>query len=318
MRLGLLLTALPAIALACGPAAAQTAGIGTTATAYTFQAGSAISKVVSSKTKYQLRVQTFGGSGQYVPMTSSGQLEFALANELETHYAVTGTVIYKGQPQPDLQVAAVLTPFQSGVWAKKGSNIKTAKDLKGKRVGAGYASQQIIAELMKGVLANGGLSYDDVQQVPTSSVVTGADDFAAGKTDAFFFALGAAKVQETDAKVPTQFVSLDPSPEAVKRMKQFVPPAFAAPIKPSPANVGVTEPGFIQAYYYLLLTHKKVSADMVYATVKAMAENKADLAASFPALNGFDPKGMTRKMDVATYHPGAIKYFQESGQWPPK
>ena len=116
---------------ATGAAMAQTVGIGTTSAAYTFQAGSAISKVVSEKTKYQMRVQPFGGSQVYVPMTSAGKLEFSLANELETHYAVTGTVIYDGPKQSDLRVAAILTPFQSGVWAKQGSDIKVAKDLKG-------------------------------------------------------------------------------------------------------------------------------------------------------------------------------------------
>jgi hypothetical protein len=37
--------------------------------------------------------------------------------------------------------------------------------------------------------------------VPVPNVVKGADDFAAGKTDFFLFALGAGKVRETDAKV---------------------------------------------------------------------------------------------------------------------
>ena len=58
-----------------------------------------------------LRLQPFGGTSAYVPGVNAGEIEFGLANELETHYAVTGQVIYKDKPQADLRVVAILTPL---------------------------------------------------------------------------------------------------------------------------------------------------------------------------------------------------------------
>lgn len=301
-------------------ATAQTVGIGATTTAYTAQAGAAISKVVSEQAGVQMRVQPHGGTSAYVPSVNSGSLEFGLANELETLYAVTGTEIYAKRPQKDLRVATVLTPFASAIYVRKDSEIKTIQDLKGKRLPSGWASQKIIGVLMSGYLANGGLSYDDVEKLPVPNVVKGADDFAAGKTDAFFFALGAGKVREVDAMVGgIRAIGISDAPDAVARMQEHVPVGVAGLYAPSKVNVGILAPTHIMQYDYLMLTNTKVSDELVYKVVKAMHDNKKMLAASFPALGRFNPDHMARTFKGGVeYHPGAIKYYTEIGQWPPK
>ena len=69
---------------------------------------------------------------------------FGLANELETNYAVTGTVIYKGKPQPDIRVVAIMNPLYSALFVRKDSPIKSIADLKGKRVPTDYTSQRVL------------------------------------------------------------------------------------------------------------------------------------------------------------------------------
>jgi hypothetical protein len=315
------LAALGVAALLTAPAAiAQTVGIGATSTAYTAQAAAAISRVVSEKAGIQMRVQPHGGTSAYVPSVNNGTLEFGLANELESLYAVTGKVIYAGRPQPNLRVITVLTPFGTGLYVRKDSNIHTLKDLRGKRLPSGWASQRIIGVLLDGTLASAGMTMKDVEPVPAPSVVKAADDFAAGKTDAFFFAVGAGKVREVDAKVGgIRALPIETSPEAMAAMRKHVPPAYAKIYKPSPVAVGVEKPTALMAYDYLMLGNDKVADDIVYRVVKALHDNKKLLAASFPALGQFDPDAMARTFQEGLrYHSGAIKYYQEIGQWPPK
>jgi hypothetical protein len=313
-------TLLAAASLAASAAYAQTVGIGATTTAYTAQAGAAISKVVSEKAGIQMRVQPHGGTSAYVPSVNNGTLEFGLANELETLYAVTGTEIYEGRAQANLRVVTVLTPFSSGLYVRKDSNIHSLRDLKGKRLPSGWASQKIIGVLLNGVLATAGMSMSDVEQVPVPNVVKGADDFAAGKTDAFFFAVGAGKVKETEAKVGgLRAIPIETSPEAIAAMRKHVPPSYAKVYQPSPIAVGVEKPTAIMSYDYLVLANDKVSDDIVYRVVKSMHDNKDILAAAFPALRQFDPKGMSKKFEGGVqFHSGAIKFYTETGQWPPK
>jgi TRAP transporter TAXI family solute receptor len=315
----LAIPAAAAVALMTSAATAQTLGMGTSKGGWTSQAGAAISKLISTMGGMQMRQQASAGSSVYVPQISGGQLEFGLANEQEARDATTGTGIYKGRAQPDLRVAAVLSPFRVAIFSKKGSDIKMVSDLKGKRVPSGWASQKIIQTLMDAELANAGLTYDDVVKVPTANVVGSANDFAAGKVDVFFFVLTAGKVKETDAKVGgIQVVGIDSSPAAVKRMQKFLPPSYAMALKPSPALVGVTGPVNVMAYDYLMLTNAMVPADTVYKVLKTIATHKSDLVKTFPGMALFDPKRLSKNIPNVKFHDGAIKYMKEVGQWPPK
>ena len=67
-----------------------------------------------------------------------------------------------------------------------------------------------------------------------------------------------------------------------------------------------------------MLANDKVADDVVYKLAKMMHDHKKDLAASFGALNGFDPNRMDKDMGPVQFHPGAIKYYKEIGPWPPK
>jgi TRAP transporter TAXI family solute receptor len=301
------------------PAAAQMYGLGTGKQGFfTYSAGAAIAKVASDK-GLALRIQPYGGTSAYVPAVSANEIEFGLANELETNYAVTGQVIYKDKPQADVRVVAILTPLYSVLYVRKDSPIKTVADLKGKRVPTDYVSQRVLDVLTQGTLANGGVTYADIQKVPVPNVVGGANEFAEGKADTFMFALGAGAVAETDAKVGgVRVLPTDPSPDAMARMRKFIPVAYATKLEPRPGLVGVLEPTMVYAYDYLVLANTKVPDDAVYKLVKVMHDNKDALAAGFGALRDFDPKRMAKDMGPVKFHPGAVKYYQEIGQWPPK
>ncbi len=298
---------------------AQTVGIGATKRGYTSQASAAISKVISQNAGFQMRVQPFGGSGAYVPQINSGALEFGLANELESYYAGSGTAIYKGRKQSNLRMVARLQPFRVAIYVPQDSPIKTIADLRGKRVSSGWTSQKIIGVLMNGQLANGGISYADVKKVPVANVVASANDMASGKADMFFFAFGAGKVKETNARVGgIRALGIDTSPAAIARMKKHVPPAYALAVKPSKRNVGVMSPIHVMAYDYMMLSSTKVSADMVYKVVKTLHANKKALVAAFGAMRAFNTEKMVKAIPGVPYHPGAVKFYKEVGQWPAK
>ncbi|MEP7031850.1 MAG: TAXI family TRAP transporter solute-binding subunit [Pseudolabrys sp.] len=301
------------------PASAQMYGLGTGKQGFfTYSAGAAIAKVAADN-GMNLRLQPYGGTSAYVPGVNAGEIEFGLANELETHYAVTGEVIYKDKPQADLRVISVLTPLYSQFFVKKDSPIKTIADLKGKKVPTDYVSQRVLDVLSRGTLANAGLTYDDITKVPVPNVVGGADEFAQGKADVFMFALGSGKVSEVDAQVGgLRVLPIDHSKAAMDRLRKIIPVAYATELKPGKALTGINEPTWVYAYDYLVLANSKVSDDAAYKLAKIMHDHKAELGAGFGGLNGFDPNRMAKEMGPVHFHPGAIKYYKEIGAWPPK
>jgi TRAP transporter TAXI family solute receptor len=303
---------------AAAPAAAKMYGLGTGKQGFfTYSAGAAIAKVASDN-GIDLRIQPFGGTSAYVPAVSAGEVEFGLANELETRYAVTGEVIYRGKPQPDVRVVSILTPLRSALFVRKDSAIRSIADLKGKRVPTDYSSQRVLDLLVQGTLANAGLSYSDIKKVRVPNVGRGAEDFAAGKADVFNFALGSGKVAETDAQVGgVRALPFDPSPEAFARVRKFVPVAYPERLKTG-AFVGILEPTWVMSYDYLVLANKRVPDDVVYKLAKLLHDHRAALVAGFKSLDGFMPDRMAKEMDPVTFHPGAIRYYTGIGAWPPK
>lgn len=315
----LLLGAVALVAMA-GTAAAQTVGMGVGRQGFwTYSAGAAISKVASDA-GVRMRVQPFAGTTVYVPSINAGQLEFGLANHLEVRQALDGVGLYKGKPQPNLRVISVLAPLRVGLFVKKDSPIKSVADLKGKRVPGDYASQKIVQLQTVALLATAGLTFKDVQMVKVPNVVRSAKDFAAGRADAFFFALGAGAVSETAASVGgVRVVPVANTPAALATIHKYNPVAYIDVVTPAPHRVGIDGPTPIIAYDYLALAAASTSDDLVYKVVKAMHDNKKGLVASFKALGEFNPAAMVKNLGAGVkYHPGAIKYYREIGAWPAK
>jgi TRAP-type uncharacterized transport system substrate-binding protein len=101
-------------------------------------------------------------------------------------------------------------------------------------------------------------------------------------------------------------------------MRKFIPVAYATEVKPGKGRAGVDEPTWVYAYDYLVLANDKVADDVVYKLAKLMHDHQKELAANFGALSGFDPNRMAKDMGPVQFHPGAIKFYKEIGQWPPK
>ena len=63
-----------------------------------------------------------------------------------------------------------------------------------------------------------------------------------------------------------------------------------------------------------LITHAKVSEDVVYNLTKLMYENRAKIVEKHPAGKAINPKNVMK--DTGTpFHPGAIKFYKEAGVW---
>jgi len=321
MRARLFMPAIGALTMLATAASAQTYGVGSNPQGSIFYAaGAAISKVMVEKTGMQFRVSPYAGSSTYVPLINKGELAFGLANTAESAFAYTGTEIFKGHANKNLRAVMLTIPILSGIGVRKDSPMKTVADLKGKKVPVGFNSGRIFHFLQGAALATAGLSDKDLQGVPTPNFIEGAKLFMSGRTDAAYFPLNAGISKQAMATVPGgwRYLDFDGSAEGLKKMVAFTPTAMAASIGPGPNATGVVNnPTHLVRVDILFLTGAHVADDVVYKVVKTAYEGKADLAKALGAFARFDPKGMVRKHPMP-YHPGAIKFFQEVGQWPPK
>jgi len=301
-------TALLAAALA--PSAhAETVGVGTMAQGtVSFSTGSVLAKVMNEKMGLEARVQPNSGETVLVPLINNGELDFGIANILEAVEAYQGVNDFAGRPQKNLRIAAVLYPLRTALFVRKDSGITKTADLRGKRVTFGFSAMGTINTVMKSLLANSGLTENDIKPVLVPNVVKGAEQFLNGRADAFFFAVGAAKVSEVNASIPLRALPMEDSPEAVKRFNDIFPDGYLFEVPPLPNFAGVLQPTKVLAYDNLLLTGTHVSDDLAKAVAAGLAQHKDALAAGFPLFRGLDPNRIYLEGTRVPFHPGVAAW----------
>jgi TRAP transporter TAXI family solute receptor len=319
MKLAVLFS-LAGLAVAGPAAAADVITIGTHPQgSLAYNAGVAIAKVLDEKLKQPFRVQPTAGSSTFIPLLNSNEINLGIANVDDALTAYAGTGNYT-KPNPDLRLINIMFPLPLGIMVPADSPVKKIADLKGLRMGSGYAGMTTGRVVQAAVLANGGLTPEDVKQVPVINMFAAVDQVAAGRIDAAAIGPGTAQVQKAHAELAShggiRFVSIDTAPEAVARMRKIIP-SRPLRVDPAPFNVGVLEPIYVMAYSMFLIGNDKMTDQLAYNIAKTLHDSRDDLVKATPVLQRFAPDGMSEKIDVP-FHPGAIKYYTEIGQWPPK
>lgn len=288
------------------PAAAQQLGIGTMGQGTSgYSMGSAIAKVLSDNGINAL-VQPSAGTSAYLPLIDMGELDLGIANAIETAEAIEGTGLFEGRKLSNIAPAARLYPFRVGIFVRDDSGIEDVAGLKGKTVTYGFTSQITINRVVDAILAAGGISAADITPTMVPNVVRGSDDFAAGRAEGAFFAIGSGKVTEADASVGgLHFLPLPDTAEAQERLKAVVPQAYIATIEPAANLTGIDGPTPVMSYDYMLVVGKHVPDETVAQIVTVLRDRKDELAASFGGFRGMDPEDMIVDIGVP-YHPGAV------------
>jgi TRAP transporter TAXI family solute receptor len=204
------------------------------------------------------------------------------------------------------------------VVAAKDSGIKTAADLKGKRVawviGAPSLNQNITA-----ILAFANLTWNDVTKVEFGGFGAAMDGVINGQADAAFTSSISGKAYQL-AKSP----------------RGIVYPVIAHNDKAGWARMNATAPFFFPfmgsegadldkdhkvesaSYPYpILMTYEKQDANLVYAMTKAMIETFPDYKDAAPGNRGWAADRQNFSW-VIPYHEGAIRYWKEKGVWKPE
>ncbi|OGB26323.1 MAG: C4-dicarboxylate ABC transporter [Burkholderiales bacterium RIFCSPLOWO2_02_FULL_57_36] len=204
------------------------------------------------------------------------------------------------------------------VVAAKDSGVKTAADLKGKRVawviGSPSLNQNITA-----ILAFANLTWDDVTRVDFGGFGAAMDGVINGQADAAFTSSISGKAYQL-AKSPRGIVYPVISHKdkaGWERMNKTAP--FFFPFMGSEgADLDKNNKVESASYPYpVLMTYDKQDANTVYGMTKAMVETFNDYKDAAPGNNGWAVE--RQKFDwVIPFHEGAIRFWKEKGLWKPE
>lgn len=311
-------TAFVLLAIGFAPSAAQAQqviGLATTKGGATAQIATALAKVISEKSDLEVRPQEMANTSQYLPLVNSGKVELGIANLPQTYYAVTGTGMSPGQPNPNLRLIARLFPFAAGLVATDKSGLKSYADLKGKRVPR-FPADSLGDFFIRACLADAGLTYGDVVSVPMANFPRQFAAFKQGDIDVSIAAVGSQTVIDFKATLGgVHFISFDS--RKADAVEKIMPGGELRKMPVSDANVGISTDTLVLAYDYTLFAGASVPDAIIAKVVKALISGATDLKASSPLWAEYDPKKLYRNLTgsaaVLKYHPGATAAYKAAG-----
>ncbi len=306
------------LGIAAGTANAQTMTFASLAQgSLTYFQTTVMAKVLLDNTDLKIVVTPMQGPEAQIGSVDINDAQLMLIDATNAGVAINGQETFKGRPQTELRAIAKLMPFFIGFVVKNDSPYKSVADLKGKRLPSGWTAFRQSIALEEAVLGTAGLTMHDFKPVPEPEIIRQMDDFKAGRLDAALIAVAAPKVREVDAAIGgLRFLPIPYNEKTLAAVKKVRPDFYLAEVKPSPANVGVTQPMNLLAFDQTLATNAKVPDEVVAKIAKAVHEHKKELAEGHPTYFGLDPNDMAKPFSTLRYHPGAIRYYKEIGIWP--
>jgi TRAP transporter TAXI family solute receptor len=252
------------------------------------------------------------GSVANINGITSGSMESGFTQSDVAYWAYTGTGTYEGKPKvAGLRLIANLYPESIHLVARKGANIKSVADLKGKRVSLDEPGSGTLIDA-KLVLGAYGITEKDIKPEYLKPNQAG-DKLRDGGLDAFFFVGGFPAGAISELAAAGGGIDLIPltGPEIDKLRGQY---SFFAP-DTIPANTykgtGETKTLSVGAQW---VTSDKQPDALVYEITKALWNNN-----SRALLDSGHAKGKAIQKSTAIagagipIHPGAEKFYKEAG-----
>jgi TRAP transporter TAXI family solute receptor len=277
--------------------------------------GVALAGVVSAKSPIRMIAAGYGGPQILVPLVDEGKASFALLNANDVASATRGTKPEYKSAHRNLRIISNGYSNSIGILVRADSDIRTAADLKGKRVTGVFSAHKTCAKLATATIANAGLTWDDVKVVPVTSTVPSVQALADGRADAALCgAIGMSVIKEVNAKVPLRFVSLDSSPAAEKRAEEAFAGGRVIEVAKGADDGVVAGTNFLD-YDFYLVGGAQLQDDLVTQVLEAVWTSLKELREANRSFADWTHERMATASMTIPYHPAAVAFFKKKGVW---
>ncbi|ROQ93293.1 TAXI family TRAP transporter solute-binding subunit [Desulfosoma caldarium] len=282
-----------------------------------YPTGGAICKMINSKRDtYGIRctVEATGGSVFNINAVLAGDLEFGIAQSDRQYQAINGEAEWKDKgPQKDLRAVFSLHPESVTLVAAEDAGIKTLADLKGKRVNIGNPGSGQLQNSID-VLQAFGMDWEKDIKAEQAKAAEAPGLLQDGRIDAFFYTVGhpsGAIKEATAGHRKVRFVPIEGAPvdALIKKYPYYAKATIPIALYEGAGNKEDVPTVGVKATF---VTSAKTPDDVVYAIVKEIFDNLESFKTLHPAYAVLTKSNMLEGLS-APFHPGAEKYFKETG-----
>jgi len=308
--IALVLAAALVLTLAACSGGTTTMTMGTGGSAGTYYAfGGVLGNQIKTSSGITVNVVTTDGSKANILGIDAGNYQLATVQSDVMAYAVQGSRSFEAE--------GALDSFRviGGLYAEAvqlvtmDPEIKSVKDLAGKKVSIGAAGSGVYFNAMD-VLAAAGLSEADIQP-QYQSFADSADALKDGKIDAAFIVAGPPTPAITEL-CTTKTAYLVPIDGEVAANLMAACPYYTVHKIPAGTYAGQTEDVETVTVKATLIVSTSASEDAVYKVTKAIFDNIETITANHAKGTELSIENATSGM-TAPFHKGAAKYFSEKG-----
>ena len=250
-----------------------------------------------------------------------GVFDFALSIDIPSAMQmVQGIDSFKGQPWKDVRVLFIRNVTIDRLYARKDAGVKTFADLGGKKFSPGIPGASSTAYMMK---------FNEVLKANINFVPgTLSDSIGALQTNRIVglqktSPVGAMDASLIEVNLTTPVTALGFTKDDVARITKVYPYIpFIETAKGSIAQIPDAGPMYELAPIVGAMASKELPEDVAYRIVKSYVEGLPEVAASYPAVKGWDPVGDLFKYvpegAEVPVHLGLVRYAKEKGIEVPK
>jgi TRAP transporter TAXI family solute receptor len=247
------------------------------------------------------------GSVENLRLIQKKKIQLAVISPMIGYFARKGIRMFEKGGAVDMRVVVRLLP-NGNIWTvlKSNKDIKTIRDIKGKKVGVGTGGIGVMSRMQ---LAAHGIDYKkDIKPFfsATGELATLLKD---GKVDVSFLTEGLAKMVTATHEI--RIISWQ---EADRKAYVEKNPYFGAfNYKPNHFK-GVDYEVQTVDNGIQLITHADTPDEDVYKLAKTIIENIDCTSKIFAPAKALSPKWCSSELGNP-FHPGSIKYFKDAGLW---
>lgn len=274
----------------------------------------AISRITSDSRdlNFLVAVESSAGSIANVQLLKSGEADFALLQNDVAYYAFNGITLdaFAGKPVKNMAGVFSVYPEIVHVIARRSADVRSIRDLKGKRVvlGApGSGAEQNALQVLKAY----GIREIDLRTMQSISRPAAFDQLKAGIVDAVFVstALGSPVIADAMASGKLTLIGIDDAPGGALRRSY---PFYTVEKIPTNTYPGLEHDVTSAGVMAILVVRSNVADELVYSLTKAVFDNLPQFQSSHPAARHLTLHTALSGMALPL-HPGAERYFQQNG-----
>lgn len=295
---------------------AQSLSIATDRIGTTFNAiGSGFAKIVSQYSPMTIIVRPFAGPDAWLPALNQGELNLGAISAFSCWQAYEAKAEFK-KPLDNLRLVrsgegSLLLSFI----VRASSNIHSIKDLKGKRVTAGFGGHTAIIASITATLEAAGLNWSDVVQIPVVGAADAVQALMEGRVDASWASWGMPQVRQADARIGVRYLPLETSPQAQAIFRRVAFPGAKIKVVKAHSAPGVVADTPMLTYDSYLIANANVSDADVLNVLRTVWAHDQELTKIHPGLRGFTNNASVTDLPMIPYHPAAVQFYKEKGLW---